>query len=71
MKQKIDWKRFVPHIIAVLLFLTLTLVYFAPVLEGRDVRQADVAGSLGCPRLSRGERRIFILVEFNVLRNAM
>ena len=47
MKQKIDWKRFVPHIIAVLIFLTLTLVYFAPVLEGRDVRQADVAGSLG------------------------
>ena len=47
MKQKIDWKRFVPHVIAVLLFLTLTLVYFAPVLEGRDVRQADVAGSLG------------------------
>ena len=47
MKQKIDWKGFMPHVIAVLVFLTLTLVYFAPVLEGKDVRQADAVGSMG------------------------
>ena len=47
MKQKIDWKGFMPHVIAVLVFLTLTLVYFAPVFEGRDVRQADAVGSMG------------------------
>ena len=47
MKQKINWKGFMPHVIAVLVFLTLTLVYFAPVLEGKDVRQADAVGSMG------------------------
>ncbi|MBR4847890.1 MAG: hypothetical protein IKV07_00850 [Bacteroidaceae bacterium] len=47
MKLKIDWKAFVPHVIAVLVFLTLTLAYFAPVLEGKDVRQADAVGSMG------------------------
>ena len=47
MKLKIDWKGCMPHIIAVSLFLLLTLVYFAPVLQGRDVRQADAVGSMG------------------------
>ena len=47
MKLKIDWKGFMPHVIAVLMFLTLTLVYFAPVLEGKDIRQADAVGSMG------------------------
>lgn len=47
MNLKIDWKGFVPHIIAVSLFLLLTLVYFAPVLEGKDIRQADAVGSMG------------------------
>lgn len=47
MKQKINWKGFMPHIIAVLLFLSLTLIYFAPVLEGKDIRQADAVGSMG------------------------
>ena len=47
MNFKINWKGFVPHIIAVLLFLLLTLVYFAPVLQGKDIRQADAIGSMG------------------------
>ena len=47
MKLEINWKGIVPHIIAVSLFLLLTLVYFAPVLEGKDIRQADAIGSMG------------------------
>ena len=47
MNLKIDWKGFIPHIIAVTLFLLLTLVYFAPVLQGKDIRQADAIGSMG------------------------
>ena len=47
MNLKIDWKGFVPHVVAVSLFLLLTLVYFAPVLQGKDVRQADAVGSMG------------------------
>lgn len=47
MKLKIDWKGFVPHMIAISMFLLLTLVYFAPVLQGEDIRQADAVGSMG------------------------
>ena len=46
MKQ-INWKGFLPHVVALLVFLVLTLVYFAPVLEGKDIRQADAVGSMG------------------------
>ena len=36
-----------PHCVAVLIFLTLTLVYFSPVLEGKDIKQDDAIGSMG------------------------
>ena len=42
-----NWKNIVPHIIAVLIFLALTLVYFSPVLEGKDIKQDDAIGSMG------------------------
>lgn len=47
MTGKFDWKGLVPHIVAILVFLILTLVYFSPVLEGKDIRQADAVGSMG------------------------
>ena len=47
MTCKINWKSILPHVIAVFAFLVLTLTYFAPVLEGKDIRQADAVGSLG------------------------
>ena len=42
-----NWKSIVPHIVAVLTFLTLTLVYFSPALDGKDIRQDDAIGSMG------------------------
>lgn len=36
-----------PHLGAVLIFLLLTLVYFSPVLEGKDIKQDDAIGSMG------------------------
>ncbi len=47
MKLKINWKDFTPHIIAALVFVALTLVYFSPVLEGKDIKQDDAIGSMG------------------------
>ena len=47
MNSKINWKGLMPHVIAVSVFLLLTLVYFQPVLEGKDIRQADAVGSMG------------------------
>ena len=45
--KKIDWKGVVPHIVAVLVFLLLTLTYFSPVLQGKDIKQDDAIGSMG------------------------
>ncbi len=45
--KNFNWKSIVPHAIAVLTFLVLTLVYFSPVLEGKDIKQDDAIGSMG------------------------
>ena len=45
--KNFNWKSAVPHVIAVLIFLTLTLIYFSPVLDGKDIRQDDAIGSMG------------------------
>ena len=45
--KNFNWKSIVPHCVAVLIFLTLTLVYFSPVLEGKDIKQDDAIGSMG------------------------
>ena len=46
--KNFNWKSIVPHVIAVLIFLTLTLEYFSPVvLEGKDIKQDDAIGSMG------------------------
>ena len=45
--KNFNWKGMVPHAVAVLVFLVLTLAYFSPVLEGKDIRQADAIGSMG------------------------
>lgn len=47
MIKNFNWKSLLPHVVAVLVFLSLTLVYFQPVLEGKDIRQADAVGSIG------------------------
>lgn len=40
-------KKFVPHIIALLIFLLLSFVYFSPLLEGKRLEQHDIAQWLG------------------------
>ena len=45
--KNFNWKNIVPHMVAVLTFLILTLVYFSPVLEGKDIKQDDAIGSMG------------------------
>ena len=45
--KNFNWKNIVPHVVAVLTFLILTLVYFSPVLEGKDIKQDDAIGSMG------------------------
>ena len=43
----IEKKNWLPHLMAVLIFLVLTLVYFGPVLQGKDLMQGDAISSQG------------------------
>jgi hypothetical protein len=43
-------KKFLPHIIAVLLFLILSIIYFSPVLEGKQLNQHDTSTTIGASK---------------------
>ena len=38
----IAWKRFIPVVAALALFYALSLIYFSPVLEGKQLNQHDI-----------------------------
>ncbi|HRH64086.1 MAG TPA: hypothetical protein PLI68_12240, partial [Bacteroidia bacterium] len=40
-------KKIIPHALAVLSFILITLVYFSPLLEGKKLKQADVSNFKG------------------------
>ncbi|MGI8892242.1 MAG: YfhO family protein, partial [Bacteroidia bacterium] len=41
--SKINFKSWLPHLVAVIIFLLITLIYFSPLLEGKRLAQHDVA----------------------------
>ena len=40
--MNVQWRKLLPHIAAVLVFLSLTYIYFSPVLDGKVIRQGDI-----------------------------
>lgn len=40
--KNISFKAVLPHLIAIVLFLAITLVYFSPILEGKKILQSDI-----------------------------
>ena len=44
---KFSWKKSLPHIIAIILFLLLPIVYFSPVLENKQLNQHDSQTYIG------------------------
>lgn len=42
-----DFKKFIPHAIAIVVFAVLTLVYFNPIFSGKAIKQGDVANFKG------------------------
>ncbi|PKP22956.1 MAG: hypothetical protein CVU05_01690 [Bacteroidetes bacterium HGW-Bacteroidetes-21] len=45
--QKSLINKLMPHIIAVVVFLTISFIYFSPVLEGKKIRQSDMLNYQG------------------------
>jgi hypothetical protein len=45
--NKIQFKKFIPHITAILLFISISYVYFPEVLQGKIVNQSDVSSWRG------------------------
>ncbi len=43
----LNFKKLIPHAIAVLSFILITLIYFSPLLEGKKLKQADVSNFRG------------------------
>lgn len=46
MKQ-LNWKSWWPHLAVIALFLAITLVYFSPLLNGKDLQQMDMTHATG------------------------
>jgi hypothetical protein len=40
--MKIDFKKYIPHAVAIVLFAVLTLIYFKPLLSGKELKQDDI-----------------------------
>lgn len=40
--NKIDFKKFIPHLVAVMMMVIITFAYFHPLLEGKKLQQSDI-----------------------------
>lgn len=40
--KKEEYKKFLPYIAAIVIFLVITLIYFSPLLEGKRIQQSDI-----------------------------
>jgi len=45
--NRFNYKRLLPHLIIILIFIVISYVYFAPVLEGKVIRQGDLTHAKG------------------------
>ena len=40
--KALNWKKLLPHLTAVTVFVLISLVYFSPVIEGKKLEQQDI-----------------------------
>jgi len=40
--EKINFKKYVPHLVAILGFVLISLIYFSPAIEGKKLKQGDI-----------------------------
>jgi hypothetical protein len=66
-----DFKKYLPHLIAILVFISLVLVYFNPIIEGKIIVQGDILQSRGMSkfitdyRAANGEEALWIPTMFS------
>ncbi len=45
--MKFDYKKYLPHAVAIVVFAIITLIYFKPLLSGKELSQGDIARHKG------------------------
>jgi len=40
--KKTDFRKYLPYLVALLIFIGITLIYFSPLLEGKRIQQSDI-----------------------------
>src|SRR4051812_46322205 len=40
--KNISWKKILPHIIAIVVFIIVALIYCSPALQGKELQQSDI-----------------------------
>lgn len=53
-----DFKKILPHIAAVLLFITASVLYFSPVLQGKQIKQSDITQYIGMSKQQKDFREV-------------
>lgn len=47
MKKENAFKKFLPHLVAIAIFLVVSAIYFSPILKGLELRQSDMTNATG------------------------
>lgn len=45
--MNLTFKKVLPHIVAILLFITASVLYFSPILQGKQIKQSDITQYIG------------------------
>ena len=45
--NQIDFKKLIPYVAAVVIFLLVTFIYFNPIFSGKTINQSDIASYKG------------------------
>ncbi|MBS3777343.1 MAG: hypothetical protein KGY70_19270, partial [Bacteroidales bacterium] len=56
MDKLIRFRKLVPHIVAIVIFIGLSYSYFSPLLEGKDIQQSDITHFKGMSKEVRDYR---------------
>ena len=51
--MKIDWKKVLPYVVAIVAFVAVAMIYCAPVLEGKVLVQGDINNWKGAAQEAR------------------